>query len=125
MCYVYDIDADTIWCLFACADVAPRGHEVELQRALERPPRGERRRCEDVTVRPAELERAVRRHQFDDPGAGPSHAPPVVAGANFENISRHLEMVLQEVPEGIWSRIQDEAFLEQCVGVSPPWRAIV
>jgi hypothetical protein len=29
------------------------------------------------------------------------------------------------VPEGIWSRIQDEAFLEQCVGVSPPWRAIV
>jgi hypothetical protein len=76
MPYVYDIDVDTIWCLFACADVAPRGREVELQRAPERPPRGERRRREDVAVRPAEPERAARRHRFDDPGAGPSHAPP-------------------------------------------------
>jgi hypothetical protein len=45
MKYVYDIDADTICCLFVCADVAPRGHEVELRRAptrqeLERPPQG-------------------------------------------------------------------------------------
>jgi hypothetical protein len=30
MPYVYDIDADTIWCLFGCADVAPCGREVEL-----------------------------------------------------------------------------------------------
>jgi hypothetical protein len=29
------------------------------------------------------------------------------------------------MPEGIWSRIQDEGILEQCVGVSPPWRAVV
>jgi hypothetical protein len=71
MPYVYDIDDDTILCLFACADVAPRGCEVELQRALERSPRGERRRREDAAVRPAELERAARRRWFDDPGAGP------------------------------------------------------
>jgi hypothetical protein len=25
----------------------------------------------------------------------------------------------------MWTRIQDESFLEQCVGVPPPWRAIV
>jgi hypothetical protein len=51
--YVYDIDTDTICCLFVCADMAPRGCEVELQRAsasqdLERLPRGERRRREDA-----------------------------------------------------------------------------
>jgi hypothetical protein len=47
--YVYDIDTDTICCLFVCANVAPRRREVELQRASasqepERLPRGERRR---------------------------------------------------------------------------------
>jgi hypothetical protein len=46
----YDIDADTICCLCVCADVAPRGREVELQRALERPPRGERRWWDDAAV---------------------------------------------------------------------------
>jgi hypothetical protein len=85
----------------------------------------ERRRREDAAVRPTEPERAARRRRFDDPGVGPSHAPPATARADFEDIRCRLEMVLQEVPEGIWSHIQDEAFLEQCVGVSPPWRAIV
>jgi hypothetical protein len=52
MTYLYDIDVDTICCLFVCADVAPRGREVELQRAsarqeLERLSHGER----DVGVR--------------------------------------------------------------------------
>jgi hypothetical protein len=65
--------------------VAPRGHEVELQRAsvqreLERLPHGERRRRDEAAGRPAEPERAARRHRFDDPGAGPSHAPPAAAG---------------------------------------------
>jgi len=65
--------------LFVCTDVAPRGCDVELQRALacqelERLPRGERRRREDAMVRPAELEREARRRQFDDPSARPSHA---------------------------------------------------
>jgi hypothetical protein len=76
-------------------------------------------------VRPVEPKRAVRRCRFDDPGVGTSHAPPVAAGADYEDILYRLEMILQEVPEGIWSRIQGETFLEQCVGVPPPWRAIV
>jgi hypothetical protein len=29
------------------------------------------------------------------------------------------------VPEGMWIHIQDEGFLEQCIGVPPPWRSIV
>jgi hypothetical protein len=33
--------------------------------------------------------------------------------------------VLQGVPEGMWSHIQDEGILEQCVGVLPLWRAVV
>jgi hypothetical protein len=80
---------------------------------------------EDVVGRPAEPERAARRRRFDDPGAGPSHAPPVAAGVDYDDIHRRLEMVLQDVPEGMWTCIQDESFLEQCVGVPPPWRAIV
>jgi hypothetical protein len=36
MTYVYGIDADTIVWLFVCADVAPRGREVELLRAPAR-----------------------------------------------------------------------------------------
>jgi hypothetical protein len=79
--------------------VAPHGSEVELKRAsacreLERLPQGERRRREDTAVRPAKPERAARRHWFDDPGAGPSHAPPVAAGVDFEDICHHLETVL-------------------------------
>jgi hypothetical protein len=77
------------------------------------------------TGQPAKPERAARRHRFDDPGAGPSHAPPVAAGVDFDDIRRRLEMVLQDVLEGMWTCIQDESFLEQCVGVPPPWRAIV
>jgi hypothetical protein len=107
-----------------CGTSRARGGVAESA-GSERLPWGERRRREDVAVRPAEPERAVRRHRFDDPGAGPSHAPPAAAGVDFEDIRRRLETVLQDVPEGIWSRIQDEAFLEQCVGVPPPWRAIV
>jgi hypothetical protein len=110
--------------------VAPRGREVEMQREPtrqepERLPHGERRRLEDVVGRPAEPERAARRHRFDDPGAGPSHAPPVAAGVDYDDIHRRLETDLQDVSEGMWTRIQDESFLEQCVGVPPPWRAIV
>jgi hypothetical protein len=131
MTYVYDIDADTICCLFVCEDVAPRRLEVELRRALacqelERLPRV-RERCwhEDSMVRPADPKKAVRRHRFDDPSARPSHAPPADARVDFEDIRHHLEVVLQSVPEGMWSRIQDEGILEQCVGILSPWRAMV
>jgi hypothetical protein len=44
---------------------------------------------------------------------------------DFEDIHHYLEAVLQDVPEGMWSRIQDEGILEQCVGISPPWWAMV
>jgi hypothetical protein len=88
-------------------------------------PHGERRRWEDVAGRPVEPERVARRRRFDDPGAGPSHAPPAAVGVDFDDIRRRLEMVLQDVPEGMWMRIQNESFLEQCVGVPPPWPAIV
>jgi hypothetical protein len=44
---------------------------------------------------------------------------------DFNDICHWLEIVLQDVLEGMWMCIQDESFLEQCVGVSPPWRAIV
>jgi hypothetical protein len=79
------MDVDAILCLFVCADVGPRGCEVEWVRASARqgpvrPPRGEpggrEMTCEDVEARPAGDERAARRCRFDDPGAGPSHAPP-------------------------------------------------
>jgi hypothetical protein len=55
MPYVYDIDADTIYCLFVCVDVAPRRREVELQRAPahqepERLSWGERHWHEDTAV---------------------------------------------------------------------------
>jgi hypothetical protein len=85
MTYAYDIDVDTIYCLFVCVDVAPHGHEVELLRApacqeTERPPRGglrvgERPRREDAKARPTDPERAARRCRFDDPSVRPSHAP--------------------------------------------------
>jgi hypothetical protein len=62
LCYVFiyqficDIDTDMIVCLLfcACADLAPRGHEVELQRASvqrepERLSRGERCLWDEAT----------------------------------------------------------------------------
>jgi hypothetical protein len=134
MCIWY-IDVDTIYCLVVCADVAPCEREVELLRAsarqeLGRPPRGvswvgERCRCEDAEVRPVDPKRAVRRHRFDDPVVRPLHAPPVGARVDFEDIFRHLEVVLQGVPEGMRSCIQDEGIMEQCVGVLPLCRDVV
>jgi hypothetical protein len=93
MTYVYDIDVDTICFLFVCADVAPRRHEVELRRASARqePERssrvGERHQREDVGARLANPKREMRRHRFDDPGVGPSHAPPADAGENFKTFA--------------------------------------
>jgi hypothetical protein len=67
----------------------------------------------------------VRICWFDDPGVEPSHAPLASVGVDFEDILRHLEAVLQGVPKGMWLCIQDEGILEQCVGVPPPWWAMV
>jgi hypothetical protein len=59
----------------------------------------------------------ARRCRYDDPGAGPSHAPPAGVGGEFEDFLRRLEVVLQGVPEGMWVHIQDEGILEQCIGL--------
>jgi hypothetical protein len=57
-----------------------------------RPPRGElrageRRRREDVGVRPGDDDRVAQRCRYDDPGAGPSHAPPAEAGGEFDDFA--------------------------------------
>ena len=36
-----------------------------------------------------------------------------------------FEMVFRDVPEGMWIHIQDKEFLEQCIGLPPPWRSIM
>jgi hypothetical protein len=84
--------------------VGPHECKVELVRASTRqgPVRplrgnsraGERQRWEDAGARPVDDERVARRHPFDDPGVGPSHAPLAEVGGEFEDIHRHLEVVL-------------------------------
>jgi hypothetical protein len=95
------------------------------QREPERLLHGERRRRDEAAGRPPEPERLARRCRFDDPGVGPSHTPLAAAEVDFDDIHRRLEMVLQDVPEGMWIRIQDEEFLEQCIVLPPPWQGIV
>jgi hypothetical protein len=95
---------------------------VSARQGPERPPWGEPRvgeRCrrDEAGVRPADDDRAGRRRRYDDPGAGPSHAPPTEASGVLEDFHRRLEVVLQGVPEGMWTQIQDEGVLEQCVGL--------
>jgi hypothetical protein len=36
-----------------------------------------------------------------------------------------LRRCFRDVPEGMWICIQDEEFLEQCIGLPPPWRSIM
>jgi hypothetical protein len=64
------------------------------QRDPERLPHGERRRQDETTGRPAGPEREARRRRFDDPGVGPSHAPMVATGVDFDDICHCLETVL-------------------------------
>jgi hypothetical protein len=117
------------------ADVGPRGREVELIKVSSsqgpvRPPQGEprageRRRRDEVGVGPANDERAGRRRRYDDPGAVPSHTPLAGVNEEFEDFHRRLEAVLQGVPEGMWIHIQDEVFLEQCVGLIAESRTLI
>jgi hypothetical protein len=113
----------------ACADLAPRGREVELYRPSVqpegRPPCGERRGRDEAVGRPTDPARPARRRRFDDPGAGPSHAPPAAVGGELDDILCRFETVFQDVPEGMWIRIQDEEFLEQCIGLPPPWWSVM
>ena len=52
------------------------------------PRAGERRHREDVGVRPSDDDRVARRCCYDDPRAGPSHAPPTEAGGEFDDFRR-------------------------------------
>jgi hypothetical protein len=97
---------------------------VPVPREQDRPPRGARRPRDAAAGGSAGPERPAQRRHWDDPGAGPSHAPPAAVGVD-EDIVRRFETVLRDVPEGMWRHIQDEEFLEQCVGLSPPWRSIM
>jgi hypothetical protein len=56
-------------------------------------------------MRPIDEVRASQRHKFDDPGAGPSHAPQGEAGGDLQHFHCWLEVVLQGIPEGMWSHI--------------------
>ena len=89
----------------------------------DRPARGARR-LRYVAAGAAGPERPAQRRCWDDPGAGPSHAPPAAAGAD-EDVVRRFETVLRGVPERLWIQIQDEDVLEQCVGLPPPWRSLL
>ena len=66
----------------------------------------------------------MQRSRFEDHGAGPSHAPPTAAGDDADLV-RRFETIFRDVPEGMWTQIQDEEFLEQCIGLPPPWRSIM
>jgi hypothetical protein len=96
-----------VWMLmlyFVCVDVGPRGREMELVRepareGMERPPRGDLRvgkRCrrDEAGARLADVDRPGRRHRYDDPGVGPSHAPPTEASRVLEDFCCQLEAVL-------------------------------
>ena len=74
--------------------------------------RAGRRLRDEATGGPVGPERPTQRHHFDDPGAGPSHAPPTAAGVDDDDIRRRFEMMFRDMPEGMWIRIQDEEFLE-------------
>jgi hypothetical protein len=89
----------------------------------DRPARGARR-PRDAAAGAAGPERPAQRRRYDDPGAGPSHAPPAAAGAD-EDVVRRFETVLRGVPDHLWSHIQDEDVLEQCVGLPQPWRSLL
>jgi hypothetical protein len=70
----------------------------------DRPLRGVRRPRDVAAGGEAGPERPAQRRHWDDPGAGPSHAPPAAAGVD-EDIVRLFETVLRDVPEGMWRHI--------------------
>jgi hypothetical protein len=70
-------------------------------------------------------ERVGQRCKFDDPGVGSSQAPQRKADGRMEDLRHRFEEVLQGVLEGMWSHIQDEIFLEKCVGVLVEWQTLI
>jgi hypothetical protein len=100
-------------------------YRAPAQREQERLPCGGRRPRDEAARRPTGPKRPAQRRRFDDLGVGSSHAPPTAAGGELDDILRQFETVFRDVPEGMWIRIQDEEFLEQCIGFPPPWRSIM
>jgi hypothetical protein len=90
----------------------------------DRPPRSARHPRDAAAGGAAGPERLAQRRRWDDPGVGPSHAPSAAARVD-EDIVCRFETVLRDVPERMWIQIHDEEFLEQCVGLPPPWRSIM
>jgi hypothetical protein len=86
---------------------------------------GERRRRDEVGAIPKDEARVGQRHRFDDAGSRPSYASQVEADGGINDLCHRLEVVLQGVPEGMWSHIQDERVLEPCVGGSAEWRTLI
>jgi hypothetical protein len=121
--------------VFVYVVVGSRGQKVELIRAptfqgTVKPSwvelrAGERQRREDARMRPSDEDRVARRHRYDDPGAGPSHAPPAKDGGEFDDFYLQLEVVLQGMHEGMWVQIQDEGILDQCIGLSAESRTLI
>jgi hypothetical protein len=70
----------------------------------DRPSRGARRPRDAAAGGAARPERPAQRRRWDDPGVGPSHAPPAAAGVD-EDVVRRFEMVLRGVPERLWIQI--------------------
>jgi hypothetical protein len=71
-----------------------------------RPPRAEERwRRDKVGVGPTDEKRSNRRHRYDDPGAGSSHAPLKRIDREFDDFRHRLEAILQGVSKGMWTQI--------------------
>jgi hypothetical protein len=89
-----------------CANVGPHGWEVELVRASARqgpmrPPRGEPWagegwKWDKVGASSDDDERAGRRHRYDDPSAGSSHASSAGTDGEFEDFLCQLEGFYRE-----------------------------
>jgi hypothetical protein len=50
------------------------------------------------------------------PAGGQGRVEPGAQDQDMEELRRHLEGVLDGVPEDLWLRIQDEGILELCIG---------
>jgi len=69
---------------------SPGASETAVGRAIGGRAKPERR----CWTRPTNEVGANSRHRFDDPGAGPSHAPQGDVGRDLEDFRRQLEVVL-------------------------------
>jgi hypothetical protein len=134
MFYVW-MDVDIIGVFFVCADVGPRGQEVELVRVSSHqgpvrtpwgePREGERRQRDKVGLRPSNDMRAGRDAYLTTLVQGHHRRYMGDVGRDLEDFCHRLEVVLYDVPEGMGSHIQDERVLEKCVGGPAELRTLI